>query len=254
MAGTDVKRADAAAGRRRGRPPQSEADAAAARARIVEATAEVFAEHGSHGMSVALIIERAGIARPTFYRYFANAEQPLQLVLDSSDLALVDGLQRALDSADDEIDMVLRGIDAYLAWARGHGPALRPLFAELHDPSSPVSGHRERTLLILRERLIARFSRVGRRPPPSIDIDVLLHAFEYVGFRVAMADSDDASVEWARTTMARIALVLLGTSADLEVAREIPGLLREPEEPAQPVLDGAGDGDAGALPTLPPLS
>jgi AcrR family transcriptional regulator len=61
---TDVKRA----GARRGRPPQSEADTAAARARIVKATAEVFAEHGSHGLSVALIIERAGIARPTFYR------------------------------------------------------------------------------------------------------------------------------------------------------------------------------------------
>jgi TetR/AcrR family transcriptional regulator len=252
VGGTDVKRASPAARRPRGRPPQSEADAAAARARIVEATAEVFAEHGSHGMSVALIIELAGIARPTFYRYFANAEQPLQLVLDSSDMALVDGLQRALDSADNEIDMVLRGIDAYLAWALGHGPALRPLFAELHDPSSPVSGHRERTLLMLRERLIARFVRIGRRPPPSIDIDVLLHAFEYVGFRVAMADSDDASIEWARTTMARIALVLLGTSADLEVARGIPGLLREPAVADQPVLDGAGDGAADADP--PPSS
>jgi len=247
VAGTDVKRA----GRPRGRPPQSEADAAAARARIVEATAEVFAEHGSHGMSVALIIERAGIARPTFYRYFANAEQPLQLVLDSSDMALVDGLQRALDSADNEIDMVLRGIDAYLAWALGHGPALRPLFAELHDPSSPVSGHRETTLLMLRERLITRFAGIGRRPPPSVDIDVLLHAFEYVGFRVAMADSGDASVDWARTTMARIALVLLGTSADLDVARGIPGLLRESNEADQPVLDGVGGAGTDGTPPLP---
>jgi AcrR family transcriptional regulator len=240
VAGVDVKKS----GRRRGRPPQSEADAAAARARIIEATAEVFAEHGSHGMSVALIIERAGIARPTFYRYFANADEPLQSVLDASDMALVNGLQQALDAAEDEIDMVLRGIDAYLAWALGHGQALRPLFAELHDPSSPVSGHRESTLLMLRERLIARFARIGRTAPPSIDIDVLLHAFEYVGFRVAMADSNDASVDWARTTMARIALVLLGTSADLDVARGIPGLLREPSDADQPVLDGAGDGVA----------
>jgi AcrR family transcriptional regulator len=220
---TDVKRA----GARRGRPPQSEADTAAARARIVKATAEVFAEHGSHGLSVALIIERAGIARPTFYRYFANAEQPLQLVLDASDMALVNGLQAAIDSADDEIEMVLRGIDAYLGWARNHGPGLRPLFAELHDPSSSVSPHRERTLTMLRERLIGRFEKIGRQAPPSIDIDVLLHAFEYVGFRVAMADSDDATMDWARATMARIALVLLGKEADLDTARRtLPGLLR----------------------------
>jgi hypothetical protein len=141
--------------------------------------------------------------------------------------------------------MVVNGIDAYLAWARNHGPALRPLFAELHDPSSPVSGHRERTLLMLRERLIGRFVTIGRRPPPSIDIDVLLHAFEYVGFRVAMADSGDANVEWARTTMARIALVLLGPSADLDAARGIPGLLRDPADEAQPVLDADGAGLAG---------
>src|SRR3954449_12876587 len=98
MTGIDVKAA------RRGRPPQSEADAAAARARIVAATREVFAEHGSHGLSVALIIERAGIARPTFYKYFSNAEQPLQLVLDASDHALADGLQAALDAAGNEIE------------------------------------------------------------------------------------------------------------------------------------------------------
>src|SRR4051794_4135994 len=125
--------------RRRGRPPQSEAEAEAARARIVAATAAVFAERGSHGMTVALIIEKAGIARPAFYRYFANTDEPLQILLDASDQALADGLQAALDSADEEIAMVLAGIDAYLAWARQHGPALRPLFTELHDPSSSVS-------------------------------------------------------------------------------------------------------------------
>lgn len=226
MTAIDVKRG-------RGRPPQSQAVTEAARARIVAATAAVFAERGSHGMSVALIIEKAGIARPTFYRYFANSDQPLQLLLDASDQALVDGLQTALDSADDEIAMVLAGIDAYLVWARQHGPALRPLFTELHDASSTVSPHRERTLETLRGRLIARFESLGRIAPADADIDVLLNAFEYVGYRVALsAPGDETTVEWARTTMARLAIGLLGTAADVERALAIPGLLRAADGPS----------------------
>ncbi|SHG12004.1 transcriptional regulator, TetR family [Jatrophihabitans endophyticus] len=229
--GTDVKADDAltpAAGpARRGRPPQSPAEAEAVRARIVAATAAVFAERGSRGLSVALIIERAGIARPTFYRYFGNAEAPLQAVLDASDHALADGLQAALDGAQDEVQMVVSGIDAYLAWARGHGPALRPLFSELHDPNSPVSPHRERTLGMLRARLIDRFERLGRTPPPAPDIDVLLNTFEYVGFRIATAEpGDGVDADWARHTMARVAAALLATPADLPAVLAEPGFLR----------------------------
>ena len=224
----DVKSEPTGGTRRRGRPKQSDAATAAARARIVAAARDVFAEHGSHAMSVALIIERAGIARPTFYRYFTNVDEPLQVILDESDQALVDGLQVALDGADDEIAMVVAGIDAYLQWGRNHGPMLRSLFAELHDPSSSVSPHRERTMAVLRTRLIARFEALGRTPPSLVDIDVLLNVFYYVGFRVALAEpGGPVDDDWARLTMIRIALVQLGTAADLELAATIPGLLRQ---------------------------
>jgi TetR/AcrR family transcriptional regulator len=199
------------ASRRRGRPRQTEAEVEVVRARIVAATAEVFAEHGYHGLNVALILERAGIARPTFYRYFRNADEPLQVLLNESDMALVDGLRAAIDQADNEADMWVAGIDAYLQWASDRGPTLRPLFAELHDPSSPVSAHREHTLELVRAALTTRLTFVGRTAPQSIDLDVLLNAFEFVGFRVALADPcDDAGIAWGRATMVRLALAMLG--------------------------------------------
>jgi AcrR family transcriptional regulator len=186
------------------------------RSRIVAATAEVFAEHGSNGLSVALILERSGIARPTFYRYFSNAHEPLQVLLDESDRALVDGLQVAIEATDNETDMWIAGIDAYLQWASDRGPTLRPLYAELHDPSSPVSAHRERTLDLLRSRLAARLSDLGRTTPQPIDLDVLLNVFEYIGFRVALAGpGDEAGTAWGRARMARVALAILNTPEDL---------------------------------------
>jgi TetR/AcrR family transcriptional regulator len=211
---------------RRGRPRQTAAEAEAVRARIVAATAQVFAERGHHGLTVGLILEVAGIARPTFYRYFANADEPLHVLLNESDRALVTGLQVAIDEADNEVTMVVAGIDAYLQWARDRGPVLRPLYAELHDPSSPVSQHRVHTLDVLRARLIAGFDNLGRTPPPSIDLDVLLHVFEYVGFRVVLADpDDDAAVAWGRATMARVALAILATPDNMQAAMTLPDLL-----------------------------
>lgn len=73
---TAASTATASTAARRGRPPQTAQQADQVRARIVLATADVFAEHGSRGLSVARIIDAAGLARPTFYRYFANAVEP----------------------------------------------------------------------------------------------------------------------------------------------------------------------------------
>ena len=76
-------------------------------------------------------------------------------------------------------------------------------------------------------RLIARFESLGRIAPAEADIDVLLNAFEYVGYRVALSvPGDETTVDWARTTMARLAIGLLGTTSDVERALTIPGLLR----------------------------
>ena len=48
-----------------------------------------------------------------------------------------------------------------------------------------------------------------------------------MGFRLALAGpADSIDLGWARTTMARVAVALLGTPEDLARALEVPGLLR----------------------------
>ncbi|WP_459546548.1 TetR/AcrR family transcriptional regulator [Nocardia sp. X0981] len=224
-------------GIRRGRPPQTREQAEQVRARIVGATAEVFTRGGSRTLSVAQIIEQAGLSRPTFYRYFANATEPLNAVLDVSNAELVAGIGAALESSGEGVDLGIRLIDAYLDWARGHGAMLRPLFAELHDPGSPVSGYRNTALEAIRSIVRTKFAELGRPVPAPLDLDAALHVCEYVVYRIAAAaepggEPDPGTVAAARLTMIRVVLATLGNTDDVHYAMALPGIF--PAAPAEP--------------------
>lgn len=214
---------------RRGRPPQTPEQADQVRARIVRATGEVFTRNGSRGSSVAQIIEQAGLSRPTFYRYFANATEPLNAILDISNAELVGGIAAALEASGEGVDLGIRLIDAYLGWARGHGPMLRPLFAELHDPGSPVSEYRNNALDGIRAIVRTKFTELGRPVPAPLDLDAALHVCEYVVYRISAAaepggEPDPETVAAARTTMIRVVLATLGNIGDMQYAMSLPGI------------------------------
>ncbi len=69
------------------RPAGADDDRASAaraerRRQILEAAKQVFAEAGYHGASIGAIIERAAIARGTFYLYFESKEAVFAALLD----------------------------------------------------------------------------------------------------------------------------------------------------------------------------
>lgn len=65
---------------------------AARRSQILEAAKHVFSEAGYHGASIHAIIERAAIARGTFYLYFESKEAVFGAVLDEA----MTGLRRRI--------------------------------------------------------------------------------------------------------------------------------------------------------------
>ncbi|MFI5719420.1 TetR/AcrR family transcriptional regulator [Nocardia sp. NPDC051750] len=228
----------AAGGARRGRPPQTREQAEQVRARIVDATAEVFTRSGSRGLSVAQIIDRAGLSRPTFYRYFANATEPLNVLLDVSNAELVGGIAAALEATGEGVDLGIRLIDAYLDWAHGHGAMLRPLFAELHDPASPVSAYRNQAIDGIRSIVRNKFAELGRSVPEPLDLDAALHVCEYVVYRISAdaepgTEPDPGTVAAARLTMIRVVLATLGNIADVQYAMALPGLFHAAPEVAE---------------------
>ncbi|MBL1073958.1 TetR/AcrR family transcriptional regulator [Nocardia sp. 2] len=218
---------------RRGRPPQTEEQADQVRARIVLATAVVFAEHGSRGLSVARIIEQAGLARPTFYRYFANATEPLHAVMATSNEDLVSGIRDALSDTTEPVELGINMIEAYLYWARGHGPMLAPLFAELHDPTSPVSSYREAALEQIRGLVHVKFAEIGRPAPTDLNLETALQICEFVVYRISAGapdtEPDATTLANARATMIRGVLAMLGRREDVEYALAIPGFFDAPE-------------------------
>jgi AcrR family transcriptional regulator len=64
------------------------------RAQVLRSAIEVFAQKGYHATSVGDIIQRAAIARGTFYLYFENKRQIFEAILDMALQGLVSRLQR----------------------------------------------------------------------------------------------------------------------------------------------------------------
>lgn len=69
--------------------PQTQLDAVSlnepkprARERLIRALVEVAAQFGYGDLAVASVIERAGVARSTFYQSFVDVEQCFLLALD----------------------------------------------------------------------------------------------------------------------------------------------------------------------------
>lgn len=207
--------------RPRGRPKKTAEERAAYERAIVQATRKVFARTGYHALSVELILAEAGVARPTFYRYFASVNEPMELVLRDLYRDLVDSIAEVLDGGLARAAKLEAVLLAYRNWGARLGPVLKALFSELHDVHSPVSRHRRRTLARLSKMLLADWRAEGRPAPSALIVDALLIGVEFLGYRYHLR-SRRSPADWkaTRDAMLRLALGLL--SGEHELAHALP--------------------------------
>ncbi|MCU1717481.1 TetR/AcrR family transcriptional regulator [Pseudomonas sp. 5P_3.1_Bac2] len=201
--------------RPRGRPGQSHEHLDAMRRQILAATRAVFILRGYHGLSVELIVTQAGISRPTFYKYFTNCDAAIDQLLGELNAELLSGLTQVTDQAQGVADKVEAALDYCRHWGHAQGAMLRPLFAELHDPHSPASKHRQHTLQQLATRLNQLIETLGRARPPGLLVEVLINAVEFLLYRFHLqTPDDDAAWQITRSAMLRLVLGLLGNQQD----------------------------------------
>src|SRR2546426_5647965 len=83
------------------------------RARIIAATAEVVAEAGYAGTTVAAIIARAGVSRKTFYELFDDTEAAFLAAYAAVDTVIARMVEAAA-AHDEPREMLRAGVERFL--------------------------------------------------------------------------------------------------------------------------------------------
>ncbi|WP_017591610.1 TetR family transcriptional regulator [Nocardiopsis potens] len=133
-------------------------DAAATRARILEAATREFAEHGIAGARVDRIAESASANKRAIYDYFGGKERLFATVLSDACSRL--SSEVPLEDGDDLAEYAVRVLDYH----REHPEYLRLLmWEELHYAEGPVPAEEWRTERYGRKaEVVAAAQRAGR--------------------------------------------------------------------------------------------
>lgn len=166
--------------RRRGRPSKNDDTLSIDRV-IIDAAAEVCAVHGFHGTTVELILQQAGISRPTFYRFFKNKEDVLKRMAEEINQELVITVSHAVEKAGTEPEKIETAVDAYLDWGIRRGEIVSVLYSALSDPAFPIPEIRENTFRKLTWLFVDELKKTDRPAFDPLFIDALINTVEYLG-------------------------------------------------------------------------
>ncbi|MDA8141822.1 MAG: helix-turn-helix domain containing protein [Desulfobacteraceae bacterium] len=135
--------------RKRGRPTKQDSQGLALEDLIIKAAKQVCCDYGVHALTVELILQKAGISRPTFYKFFKNKEVVLEVISQRAHQELVAAMQVTMLQSDlpckgstSIVDIV---IDTYLEWGLAQGPIVSRFYQAITDETSIIAQHRQKT-------------------------------------------------------------------------------------------------------------
>lgn len=133
------------------------------RSRIIDALAEEIVETGYRDVTVADIVRRAGVARNTFYKIFANKEE---CFLAAADVAGQEAMRRIAtavgEAGDTWPEHVRAGIGEFLAFASSESSLARVFIVDSLSAGPEAADRYERTV-----KAIVPLLRLGRKDCPN---------------------------------------------------------------------------------------
>jgi len=118
------------------------------RGEILKAARAVIEEHGPNALT-GQIADRAGLARPNFYRHFSSKDELDLAIVRSGYADLRSEVRKRIAKCDTPIDLVRALIAAQVVWARRHQNTYRflvsrGLFQRLADAGGKRNSRRRR--------------------------------------------------------------------------------------------------------------
>jgi len=176
--------------RKPGRPSLQNASEPGVRSLIIQAAEKVYADHGYHDCSVAMILEESGVSRPTFYRYFKSRHEVIGAVIKAVNNKLINKILFYISDSQDILEVFDKGVDAYFDWGNEIGKIAGSIYHEIYDTQSPASSHR--SLVISQITKMAQHSRrLAGQSLNFVVLDALLHVVEHLGHQAFWPSKKD---------------------------------------------------------------
>lgn len=132
---------------------------------MLEAMVEAVAEKGYVRVSVADVIERAGVSRKTFYEQFANKEDCFLAAYDAGADRLLAAIDTAVAApASDWLATSRRAVEVYLEMMAASPPFARALLIEVLGAGPRALARRD----VVQERFAAQLAAIHRRARADI--------------------------------------------------------------------------------------
>jgi AcrR family transcriptional regulator len=138
------------------------------RDRILAAMTELVAKRGYQDTTVELIVKRAGVARATFYQYFANREACMLACFDAAVAEITSLIVTAAETAQSWPDQVRAGLAALLDYLVANPAVARTVVVESMTAGPAAMERYEGALQSFTPALIpGRALRTGAEELPS---------------------------------------------------------------------------------------
>jgi AcrR family transcriptional regulator len=101
---------------------------------LARVAARLFANHGYEATSVRMIVEAAGVTKPTLYYYFGSKEGLAQALLRAPMAALAERMRSILDARMDPVEALVQVVEAHFTFCREDSDRTRFFFALFFGP------------------------------------------------------------------------------------------------------------------------